>query len=59
MASAHRHLVLAAYRRKVSRDSSQGLADPAKEAARRQSMRMHPSNHAARGLRPLRREEKS
>ena len=42
MASAHRHLV---------------LADPAKEAARRQAMREHPSNHAARSGRPLRREE--
>lgn len=47
MAAAHKNLVLAAYRRKVAQKNGARLAAEANEAARRESMRNHPSNYRA------------
>lgn len=53
MAAAHKRLVLAAYRRKLAQKNGAGLADEAREAARRESMRNHPSNYRAQEGRPV------
>ena len=52
MAAARKNIVLAAQRRKIAQKSDSGLADEAKQAARREAMRNHPSNYRKQDSRP-------
>ena len=45
MAAARKNIVLAAQRRTTAQKNDSGLADEAKQAARREAMRNHPSNY--------------